>query len=368
MLVENGEYRVALDDPYRAEDGNPWKELLHVMDSLTDGIFLLDQAKHVVGVNRTAQKMLGWTEEEWQQGFDFCRQVCDGVVSEYNDEGLSNCANCRIFQENCPYVEMVLRKKNGERLAVAASSTVMEAKHDRPVCTVMAIRDISKQKRRAKEHLSQRLSNKLMQALEDERKRISKELHDGIGQSLFGIQMTLNLLKDRFEQLGLEEYYRNLYDMTTQTLEDVRHICTELRPSILDDLGLVPAIRSYVKRMQSSVPFEVTFKYNANVRLDPHIETALFRIFQEGLSNAVKYSEAEQFTVDLSCGENGVTLTIEDDGKGFLPEEIGENGCGLGLLGMKERVAQLNGCIEIDSEIGRGTRIHVALPERGLRQ
>src|SRR5690606_35680060 len=151
--------------------------------------------------------------------------------------------------------------------------------------------------------------------------------------------------------LGLEEYYRNLYDMTTQTLEDVRHICTELRPSILDDLGLVPAIRSYVKRMQSSVPFEVTFKYNANVRLDPHIETALFRIFQEGLSNAVKYSEAEQFTVDLSGGENGVTLTIEDDGKGFLPEEIGENGCGLGLLGMKERVAQLNGCIEIDSEI-----------------
>ena len=146
----------------------------------------------------------------------------------------------------------------------------------------MAIRDISKQKRRAQEHLSQRLSNKLMQALEDERKRISKELHDGIGQSLFGIQMTLILLKDRFEQLGLEEYYRNLYDMTTQTLEDVRHICTELRPSILDDLGLVPAIRSYVKRMQSSVPFEVTFKYNANVRLDPHIETALFRIFQEG--------------------------------------------------------------------------------------
>lgn len=367
MLLEDCENGVATDVRHRFGSGNPWEELLLEFDSLTDGIILLNRFKQVVGLNRAAETLIGWTYEELQQSVVFC-QLCDGVVSNYNDEGLSTCMNCRIFTENSPYLEMILRHKNGRNIAVTVSSTLLKGTEDRPECTVLVLRDISTQKQRAKENMSRRLSNKMIQTLEEERKRVSKELHDGIGQNLFGIQMTLDMLKDRFKQAEMEADYENLYEMTTQVLEEVRNISTELRPSILDDLGLVPAIRSYIKRVQSSVPFKIVFEYNGNVRLDHHSETALYRIFQEALSNAIKYSKAEHFNVDLyfqKGDDQKVVLTIIDDGKGFSAEEIGDNGTGLGLFGMKERVASLKGTIRIDSDLGVGTRIEVVLPQGG---
>lgn len=297
----------------------------------------------------------------------FC-QLCEGIVSDYNDENISTCASCHLFLENSPYVELKLRRKDGKRIAVTASSTLVPGSDGVPPCSILAIRDISEQKQQAQKRISRQLTNKMMQTLEEERKRVSQELHDGIGQSMFSIQLTLNMMRDQFRTSELAETYDNLSQMVSQVLDEVRHISTDLRPSILDDLGLVPAIRSYLKRIKTSVPFELHFTFNRHARLKPDAEIALYRIFQEALSNAIKYAEAENFTVDLFFGRGShskVRMTLLDDGKGFLPGEIGDNGIGLGHFSMKERVASLHGTIRIDSMVGTGTRIEVTLPQEG---
>lgn len=345
---------------------NPWSPLLNVFAYMTDGILIMNHFRQIVGINRAAEEMLGWTNEDLLNSVAFC-QLCDGVVSNREDT-LATCLNCQVFTENSPYVELVLKAKDGREVTVTASSTIMAATADVPACTIVAIRDISAQKRQAKARMSRLLSNKMMQTLEEERKRVSKELHDGIGQNVFSMQMMLDLLLGQLDGHPSAEMCGNVRQMTAQVLEEVRNLSVELRPSILDDLGLIPAIRSTVKRMEAAAPFEMTFTYNRNRRLSAERELALYRIFQEALNNALKYSEAEHFQVDVLFEEGDrapVMLTVIDDGKGFLPDQLGESGRGLGLFSMRERVAQLNGKIHIDSRVGEGTHIRVWLPQGG---
>lgn len=340
-------------------------EMMDVFERMTDGILLLNSFKQVIAVNRAAEEMLGWSNADFQQGLLFC-DVCEGVVSGYNDEGLTTCIDCHVLTENSPYVELNLRHKDGTRISVTASSSLITDGGDSSAWSILSIRDISRQKQKAKASMASQLSNKMMHTLEEERKRVSKELHDGVGQHIFSIQMTLHTLRSHFKRGNLIEPYENLCQLTSQALEEVRNISTELRPSILDDLGLVPALRSYVKRVQSSMPFSMNIIYNRNARLHSYAETALYRIFQEALSNTLKYAEAEYFNVDLYFGQGAhpeVVMTVTDDGRGFLPDEIGEMGAGLGLFSMKERVSSLNGKIHIDSKVGEGTCIQVRLPQ-----
>ncbi len=214
----------------------------------------------------------------------------------------------------------------------------------------------------------QELLKRLITAQEDERKRVARELHDELGQSLSGLALHSEVINKyiisdperALEQLSLT---RELIAKTTQQMYE---LILALRPSVLDDLGLAAALRSQAERVLTGSG--ITFKLDSSgliKRLPPPIETALYRIFQEALSNVVRHSGADQVKIKLAQHDGVFEGEIVDNGHGFNPENIDREPVsphGLGLIGMQERVAQCGGSLDIISRKGEGTHIRVRIP------
>lgn len=208
-----------------------------------------------------------------------------------------------------------------------------------------------------------RLLKRLITAQEDERVRVARELHDELGQSLTGLALRAEALErhiraDNGQGLVILDQMRSLVTDTTEQMYD---IIMDLRPSVLDDLGLVSALHAYAGRTLkgSDLQFSIDHQRFHN-RLPAEVETALFRTFQEGITNAVRHANASQIRISLACDDRLFAGELVDDGRGFDLKELqpnGHAGRGLGLLGMQERMAQCGGKLEIDTEPGRGTRL-----------
>jgi signal transduction histidine kinase len=211
----------------------------------------------------------------------------------------------------------------------------------------------------------QRLSKQLLDAQEAERKRISRELHDELGQALTVIGMNLEELEKAFPSEGSPQLKERLAETTRladETLEQVREMALGLRPSLLDDLGLVPALRWYCNRLTQRRTIEINFEaVDCKDRLPIEVETALYRIVQEALTNITRHARASRVHVRLECRESTIVTTIEDDGQGFDPETVASRG-GVGLLGIRERAALLGGSLSIKSQPGQGTRLTLHIP------
>lgn len=205
---------------------------------------------------------------------------------------------------------------------------------------------------------------------EEERKRIARELHDETAQDLVTLSRQVDTLISKDQHLlpcdiAILEDLRQQVD---RTLDGVRRFSQDLRPSILDDLGLLPALEWLCSQVGERFGIVVEMKVSGQAhRLTPEVELALFRIAQEGLSNVGKHSEASKARVTIHFEENGAIMTIEDDGKGFeLPARTGDLARigKLGLVGMQERARLVGGSLEIYSESGRGTALTVLVPAR----
>ncbi len=209
-------------------------------------------------------------------------------------------------------------------------------------------------------------ANQIITAQEQERKRIARELHDETSQVLTSLLISLAILE---ESINNEEGRQRITETRTlahQTLRAIRNLSIDLRPSALDDLGLLPALRWYVKEYQQKFPIEVDFQADGfKQRLPAEMETALYRIVQEALTNVAKHSHAHCTTVILREDAEAVYATISDDGQGFdldqLQKTHGQDR-GLGLVGMHERAHLLAGTLTIESTPGVGTTIHVRIP------
>ena len=216
-------------------------------------------------------------------------------------------------------------------------------------------------------------ASQIINAQEEERKRIARELHDETSQVLTSLLISLAILE---ESVSTEEARKRIADtraLAHSTLRAIRSLSIDLRPSALDDLGLLPALRWYLKEYQQKCAIEVEFHANGlKDRLPSEMETALYRIVQECLTNTARHSHARTVTVNLSEDTHAVYGTIVDDGDGFdyaallkTPSQERGLGRGLGLTGMQERALLLNGEMEIHTAPGKGTRveIHIPLPE-----
>src|SRR5574340_460078 len=214
----------------------------------------------------------------------------------------------------------------------------------------------------------QELLKRLMDAQEGERKRIARELHDELGQSLTG----LALQSERMEQIITTdpdlacEQLTQTRELIGKTTQQMYELILALRPSVLDDLGWAAALRSLARRVLPSDRF--AFSLDASRlpgRLPPSVEIALYRIFQEALSNVIKHSQADRVDITLAQQNGFFEGEIRDNGQGFDPKsfdlEAGSHR-GLGLLGIQERASQCGGTVEIDSQPGRGTRLLVRIP------
>ncbi|UCE62661.1 MAG: PAS domain S-box protein [Nitrospirota bacterium] len=215
------------------------------------------------------------------------------------------------------------------------------------------------------------LTARLEAAEESERKRIARELHDEFGQMLTGLKFDTAWLNRHLAKekgvASLQPYLNKLKGMSTlldQTIQSVRRIATSLRPTILDDLGLIPALEWQAQEFQgrTGVQCQVTTAPDmTNTALGAERATALFRIVQELLTNVMRHAEASKVNLDLHQKDNFVILTIQDNGRGITEREIG-HGPSLGLLGIKERIAPFGGKLQIHGESGKGTRATVFIP------
>jgi two-component system sensor histidine kinase UhpB len=219
-------------------------------------------------------------------------------------------------------------------------------------------------------HMQQRLrqlSWRFLGTIEAERRNLSRELHDEIGQILTGIRFNLEALARQTADTGAQGRIRECIDSAQLVLQHVRKVSHNLRPVQLDDLGLVAALRLHLDRQAGLGGFHPHFKsFHLDGRLAPEVETTCFRIAQEALTNVLRHSAAKNVWVELSMDGTGhMLLRVKDDGRGFDPATETarpEGSASLGLLGMEERVALLNGSVEITSGPGRGTEIKARIP------
>ncbi len=215
----------------------------------------------------------------------------------------------------------------------------------------------------------QRLSAQLINAQEAERKRISQELHDEMGQALTAMSINLAAIeKELPSELTptIRERLAETSALADRTLEQVRELSLDLRPAMLDDLGLVPTLRWYVNRYAKRLNIEAEFEAtDFEGRLTAGVETALYRVVQEALTNAARHAQANRVHIHLKCKGATVAAFIEDDGQGFDVQEVAGLEAperGAGLLGMRERVASLGGSFRIQSRPGQGTRLTIEIP------
>ncbi|THF78090.1 PAS domain S-box protein [Cohnella fermenti] len=205
-----------------------------------------------------------------------------------------------------------------------------------------------------------RMMTRVMHIQEEERKRISRELHDGIGQSLFGLAIQLDRL---LAEPGHAPELANIRQDLSSLMQDVRGLAWELRPSVLDDLGVAPALRSYTELFTQHYGIQVRFSCKLSARFDRRIETALYRIVQEALTNIGKYAKVLEARVEVWESDGFIHVCIEDEGVGFapLPERQG-----VGLFSMEERARGVGGTAQVDSAPGQGTVVTADLPKRLL--
>jgi signal transduction histidine kinase len=216
---------------------------------------------------------------------------------------------------------------------------------------------------REREEARSQLLRKLITAQEDERKRIARELHDETTQDLAVLAMGIDAARDAFRS-GLEPRFDEVKALAVRTLEDVHRLILDLRPSVLDDLGLLSAIRWYADRALVSRGVSARCEFGELPRLPPEMETALFRMCQETLSNVARHAQASAVLVQVGVERGQVVVDVEDDGKGFDESALahGDGRKHWGLMGIRERAEILGGVATVESEPGQGTHVVVRVP------
>ena len=230
------------------------------------------------------------------------------------------------------------------------------------------LRDITE--RRLMEDARANLLRRVVSAQEEERRRVSRELHDQLGQHLTAIMMGLKSLPD-IPEVGLKppsinQRIENLQKMTDDLMQQVHRLAWELRPPALDDMGLETALRRYAEEwaFRAGVVLDIHCSgLEGNNRLPSHIETTLYRVVQEALTNILRHAEASKVSILLERKQAYVTVIIEDNGRGFHAETKQTSSTRLGLMGMQERVALVNGELTIESTPGNGTTIFARVPD-----
>jgi signal transduction histidine kinase len=233
------------------------------------------------------------------------------------------------------------------------------------------IREISEHKRaeetlRSSEEQLREFAARLEAVREEERARVAREIHDELGQALTVLKLDLSWLnsktKTRRTRSETRKKLNSMIVYVDDTIARVRQIASELRPSILDDLGLIPAIEWQLSEFQKRTGIRCQFRPNVTeADLGSEKSAAIFRVVQEALTNVMRHAKASTVRVSLNTEANALRIFVEDDGKGITEEEM-KDMKSLGIVGMKERISRLGGEFKIQSGRGKGTRLDIILP------
>ncbi len=349
-----------------------------MLDSVQDAIIALDEQFRVITWNRAAEALFGWTSEEalGRSGDDLLRlgSALGSWARLHQMVGVSGPFRARLPQA----------RKDGTLISVELSVQTLEGPVGQPPQLLVLCRgtpDPSRGPEASERHRLERevrvmheelrlLATRLDAAREEEQARISRELHDELGQSLTGLKMDLAWLVGQPPLAGsqLQDQARTMLRTIDAITASVRDIASELRPDLLDELGLLEAVDSYVRRFERRTGIQCDLRLPIRLpRVGADAAIALFRIIQEALTNVARHAGATRVRIKLTARSGQITLQLSDNGSGIAETEIGGERS-LGLLGMRERAAGCGGSFMVWGVPKRGTRIIVRIPLRQREQ
>ncbi len=333
-----------------------------LLDSVHDAITALDLDFKILTWNRGAQELYGWTFEEvlGRDAFDVCRSLVPEVVQR---ELMRHLLKTGRFM-----VRGTHHHKDGTPIQVDVTMTALRDQAGHVSGYLRTIRNVTEQVRAEEETQAslegiRNLANRLQAIREEERTLIAREIHDELGQALTALNMDLAWIQRRIgkSQTDLHEKLHSSTQLVDSTIQTVRRLATELRPGILDELGLIPAITWYAQEFQkrsrikcalSLPPVDLTFP--------PGVSTGVFRIFQEALTNVVRHARAKNIHVVVRSGEALIHMEVADDGVGMKDSDKASPAA-LGLLGMQERALALGGNLQFEGT-EKGTTVRLSIP------
>jgi PAS domain S-box-containing protein len=352
--------------PRSAEQALKVSELRYrrLFETAQDGILILNaDSGKIDDVNPFLTDMLGYSREQL-----LGNRLWDIVPFKNVD---ASKAEFRELQRESyvRYEDVPLETKDGRAINVEFVSNIYQVNGDRVVqCNIHDITKRRQTEEKLKEYSRklQVLSRRLVEAQETERRTIARELHDEIGQALTVMQLNLQAMLQAPGSAALSPRLRENLVVVERVLEQVRDISFNLRPLILDDLGLEPALRWFTRRQAALVGLHVRFRADSLAhRLTPVIETECFRVAQEALTNVVRHARAKHISVELRQSAGKLHLRVRDDGIGFDVAAVRKQavrGASLGLLSMEERAALAGGGLEFKSATGKGTEVNAWFP------
>jgi PAS domain S-box-containing protein len=332
-----------------------------LFENAKDAIYVHDLSGNYTSVNRAAERLSGYTRDEIL-GRNFSQFISADDLKQVR------AILCRKLAESGETTyEAEVIAKDGRRVPVEVSSRAIFEKGVM-IGVQGTARDITE--RKLAQDASQMFSRQLIEAQEDERRRIGRDLHDLVGQALTAVKMNLHIVQRICKEPEASSCIKDNIDAADEALRLVRDLSVDLRPPLLDDLGLATALRWYVDRhtKRTEIIGEVLIDIpDENQRFSRELETACFRIAQEALTNVLRHAHASHVSVQLRLQGSLLVMVVKDDGVGFdfrtarprTPQAVT-----LGLLGMHERAQTAGGTIEINSVISKGTevRFEIELP------
>jgi len=333
-----------------------------VLQTTMDGFILADTNGRLLDVNPAYCDMAGYSREE------LLRMNIRQLEVQLGPEEIERRIE-QMVEQGKDRFETKHKCKDGSIIDLDVSIVIMQP--DENPLVAAFVRDIT-ERRRAEEVLRERegelrqLTARLLDVQEDERRAVARELHDEIGQLLTGLSLTLETCV-RSPRQATTDRLRETQGSVDELISRVSDLSLDLRPAMLDDLGLLPALLWHLERYASRTGVRVDFKHNGlEGRFAPEVETAAYRIIQEALTNVARHAGVSETTVRLWADQDTLLVRIEDQGTGFDPAAVLAAGHASGLAGMQERAALCGGQLTVDSEPGGGTRLALELPAGGM--
>jgi len=345
-----------LRDKALSESEERYRELF---ENSKDAIYVHDMSGRYTSINRAAERLSGYTRDELI-GKHFSTLVTPQYAHHVREQ------LCRKLEASGESTyELELTTKPGRRIPVEVSSRLI-VEHGLPVGVQGCMRDIS-EKKRAQE-ASRTYSRRLIEAQEAERRRVSLELHDQVGQILTAVKMNLHALRKTCGTSDVAMLIEENLSVIDEAVDQVRDLSVDLRPLLLDDFGLMVAVRWYLDRQakKSGIAVElVSLSLNEDDRFPADLETACFRIVQEAVTNIIRHAQAGRISIRLERTGSDLMLVIGDDGVGFDVKAVRTGASAtatLGLRGMEERAQAVGGTLTVDSAPRLGTQICASFP------